>query len=432
LKKHLFLFIFLFFSIFFYACPEALEENPCDVNSDCKKEGTFCDAGYCGSIGYCDRIDCGNGKAVVAPGDEQGCRCKCNEGNVYYKGKCVPICDSYTTKCKAFDNGSYRFNECNMELGHCDKICKGEGSCSEGYFCSDKGKCESVNGYCKNDDDCTANANPFCNTHIGLCEPYKWYCINEMDCIYYEKESGRTYCDQTINKCLLGNGRCEEDDDCRGNVVKTVCNLDDFICEEPSDKTPKEVFIDNYSESSCQKYFECNPDIDYNLYSEAYKTMEECKTGTASELTQMLNSEVCNIYDDSFSSQIITCTDNYVCSSNAEGLDEGFSSCFFEHFMDICNDGNGKNEATKEMGRVYCETMFICDEDNALQRFKDLEDCKIEVANNTYTGFIYDNMCPYFKRDLFSDYISCMDNLTCEQQSSECETEFDKACNEAK
>ncbi len=374
MKRYLFLSLIFIFNLFFYACPEPLEPISCISNKDCGDKYSACYNGHCSTDACFNNIhDCGNGICITgsdiandAPLDYF--ECKCDDNAVFYEGICVLTCDEDSNICKDFSSNNARgYSNCNLELGHCDRICKGVGSCGQGFYCSDAGKCEDIEGHCETTDDCK------------------------------DRSDG-----------------------------KIICNSKTHKCEEKP--ITKEDFINSYAEVACQKYFECNTNIDYNLYPDAYKTMDECKSGNSSKLNRMLNSEMCTVYDGSFTADTISCTNDYTCSNESNKIDEGFSSCFYSYFMDICKDGEGKNEASKEMARVYCENLFNCQPETASQRFKDLNDCKINTANDAYAGMIYDNVCPNFNKDLFANYISCMDNLTCQQERSECQTEFNNAC----
>ena len=78
--------------------------------------------------------------------------CECSEdailvekhgtNNIYI---CVPNCTGYTPECKEFSKGKNLedYTDCNMEKGHCDTQCQGEGSCPDDQKCF-SGVCDSL------------------------------------------------------------------------------------------------------------------------------------------------------------------------------------------------------------------------------------------------------------------------------------------------
>jgi len=121
------LFILLLFTVLIGCSPETTyitcdEQDDCPKNMYCSSENR-CYTNQCGK-----NTDCGKGKCIETP---NGPTCECEENAVIPEGSswCVPTCDGYSEEC-----GKFRL-ECNMEKGHCDTICQGEGSCPEGYTC---------------------------------------------------------------------------------------------------------------------------------------------------------------------------------------------------------------------------------------------------------------------------------------------------------
>jgi len=132
------------------------EPERCQTTSECSRANEYCDQKY----GHClnnpclspnkELYSCGKGECV--PGDnpdtpesEAYYHCKCDENAIHSSlNLCVPACNGFTPECEEFDEslgGNGTFYECNMELGRCSNRCKGEGSCDDGYYCSQVGSC---------------------------------------------------------------------------------------------------------------------------------------------------------------------------------------------------------------------------------------------------------------------------------------------------
>ena len=130
------------------------EPQRCQTTSECRFSNQYCDQRY----GHCTENVCLNkeiyscGKGTCVPGDnpdtpeeEKRYHCICDEDAVHSRALfCVPTCDGFSSKCEEFDEsigGGTTYHQCNMELGRCDNRCKGEGSCDDGYYCSQRGSC---------------------------------------------------------------------------------------------------------------------------------------------------------------------------------------------------------------------------------------------------------------------------------------------------
>jgi hypothetical protein len=365
--KRLYISLILLFNIFFYGCPCA-EIETCKVNSDCRNDLEACYDGECAEDLCKTRgFSCGKGSCIT--GSDVS---KFNlHGDV---------------ACKCFEDAvNYQ--------GTCVPTCNGFSQ-----ECRDFGE----NG---NYDDC--------DMELGHCADD---CKGEGSC-----EEGY-YCNG--GNCEL-IGYCVSDYNCKDNTDgKTICDLSTNLCAEPnnSDYTKPQA-IEDITNSFCDKYFDCNPDS-HNQFA----TLEECKTSDNGFWNNNMNSEMCNVFNSTKALEMVDCADSYVCANVTE--DDGFNDCFNEYFMDMCKDGEGKNEASLEIARNYCENLFTCNENQALSRFKGLEDCKKSMSYEAYVGIIYDNGCPSFNEVAFGDYITCLDSLTCEQSQSDCQTEFDLACNQ--
>ena len=353
---------------------DCLELESCNVNSDCSSKMNACYDGKCyNSPCRYEEPDCSKG-VCVAGSDMQnsssydpGYECKCDENAVNYSGKCVPTCSGFSQECRDF---GININQCNMALGHCDIKCQGEGSCEEGRYCSSGGACRPIINYCNTDNDCVNN---------------------------------------TENK--------------------TICNTEKNLCEEAIITSIKSEYLEEYTNIACQKYFECNPSIDYEEYSGAYTSLENCKEELYIAVENTLDSIMCDMYDSNYANEIISCTDEYVCSET-EGIDDGFGNCIYKYFMGMCKDLEGKNEAATKLANVYCDHLFVCNNANALERYEDLEDCKNHAANDIYVGYMYDD-CLYYKKELYDDFITCRKGLVCGYSLDDaCQDEFYLTCND--
>ena len=154
---------------FLLACEPDRTYELCDITSDCSDSRYACLNGRC-ELDECrayDDIDCGKGKCV--PGSKDGksftghyCECEENAVIIPERAICVPTCDGYSEECTEFGKTT-DFDSCNMEKGHCDRKCQGEGSCKPGYYCSNGGACRRgpcVEGGCQDGFTC----------QDGLCE----------------------------------------------------------------------------------------------------------------------------------------------------------------------------------------------------------------------------------------------------------------------
>ena len=126
----------------------------CQTTSDCTKSNYYCDQKYSRCvINPCldeDLYNCGKGTCIPGanpdtPELENSYHCICDEDAVHSRALfCVPACNGFTPACEEFDKsltGNNAYSQCNMELGRCDNRCKGEGSCDDGYYCSQAGSC---------------------------------------------------------------------------------------------------------------------------------------------------------------------------------------------------------------------------------------------------------------------------------------------------
>jgi len=138
MKKLLFI---LLFSVLTIGCRPDIKYKSCDVQEDCQ-EGMFCsDDGHCFSNVCLDPdIDCGKGKCIPTGAHAHKCECFENAVLIPERAICVPTCDGYSEECTEFGKTT-DFDRCNMEKGHCDTKCQGEGSCQDGYYCSNGGAC---------------------------------------------------------------------------------------------------------------------------------------------------------------------------------------------------------------------------------------------------------------------------------------------------
>jgi len=134
MKKLLFI---LLFSVLTIGCSPETTYITCDVQDDCPENM------YCSSENRCymnecgENTNCGKGKCIETP---NGSTCECFENAVIPEGSslCVPTCNGYSEECYHFPG----YGNCNMEKGHCDPQCQGEGSCPEGYTCT--GACRKI------------------------------------------------------------------------------------------------------------------------------------------------------------------------------------------------------------------------------------------------------------------------------------------------
>ena len=122
----------------------------CDTDSDCERKDNICVDGFCGLDPCEERREniCGKGKCI--PGklndgkkynSDYGVsyHCECHEDSVWFAERklCLPTCSGYSEECTEFGKTT-DFKQCNIEKGHCDTQCRGEGSCPNGYTCTKK------------------------------------------------------------------------------------------------------------------------------------------------------------------------------------------------------------------------------------------------------------------------------------------------------
>jgi hypothetical protein len=414
---------FLVFLGLLTSCEKEVVFPKCKVNSDCEVEYACykkeCLPDICvGKLRSYGEDFCGKGVCITGSNmgelsvgyNDTNYECKCDENAVLYEGKCVPTCNGFSQECRDFDKELYN---CNISLGHCAFKCEGEGSCEEGHYCSSGGICSVIEGYCNSNNDCVGNVDnkTVCNTTLNLCE--ELVCIEDTDC-----EEAK-YCDN--NQCLDIEDFCNSDNDCIDNVNnKTICNTELNLCEWPATDHTKAEFITEYTDVFCQKMFEC--DGDYN----SFDTLEDCKIDMASKMTPSLDSVMCDIFDGFASSDMINCASSYTCST--EETVRNLEGCANEYFMDMCKDTENKNEASVQISIVFCDNLFFCDEEFALQRYDDVEDCKTRSKNEIYYEFMYENICINYKANLLADYITCRELLTCQQDVNDCITQYNTMC----
>jgi len=146
-----------------YRCENGICNKVCKLDSDCESNEICLEESYC-IENPCKHKNCGNG--ICNPhGKFDSIRnkyviCECDENmvlyeNAYYREDvCVPKCNGFSEDCKNFNFWPVDFHECNMELGHCDYRCKGEGSCQEGYTCTGENDYSHCIKECNKDNDC--------------------------------------------------------------------------------------------------------------------------------------------------------------------------------------------------------------------------------------------------------------------------------------
>jgi len=139
----------------FISCEREIPLPKCEVNSDCELEHACykkeCSPNTC--VRHLEAYGedfCGKGTCITGSDmsnlniheSDTSYECKCDENAVLYGTLCVPTCNTFSQECRDFsENGEFGVNYCNIELGHCDSKCQGEGSCEDGYYCNEVGAC---------------------------------------------------------------------------------------------------------------------------------------------------------------------------------------------------------------------------------------------------------------------------------------------------
>ena len=147
--KKVTIFLITLIGIYFYSCTCDECEIICKIDSDCldtqycNKNEKVCKDHPCFRSDGEPSMDCGKGECTTD--FKNGTYCKCYEDSVLVQVRdfyiCAPTCDGYSKECEEWSWAKRSHNSCNIEKGHCDTECQGEGSCKEGYYCSDGGAC---------------------------------------------------------------------------------------------------------------------------------------------------------------------------------------------------------------------------------------------------------------------------------------------------
>ncbi len=416
MKKYLFL-MFSIFIIGFSSCYTPPEKQHCKTNDDCK--GFTCIDGIC-LINKCLdlNIECGKGKCMPLEDDYF---CSCDAGAVLYEGVCVPECSGFSQECRELFKKRRIMTECNMELGHCDNKCSGKGSCEDGYYCSDGGSC-NINDYpCETDDDCKDNPEDktSCYLKFNTCFYAKDYCRDDSDC--NDMEDKRTVCNTQVNRCTYPDVYCVADFDCKDNPSgKTVCDTEVRKCVEAEvEDYTKSEFSEDYATAYCTKYGLCRDAGNEN--------MEQCIAYYKDSIENNLNDEYCEIFNGNSAKEIVNCINNYTCTGEDDNT-KIENECVRNYYAYMCKDTKGKNEASIKYSKLYCNLSFTCNESVAINKFGDIENCKDVVSGIRYKDFQNGSYCENFNREFYGQYLNCVENLTCDELSHACQSEFTNAC----
>lgn len=251
----------------------------CKVDSDCdnQPQGGQCDQGQCkcSNDSHCVGQNRWGSKCQILTG-----RCSCQSNIECTTSAYGPTCKTQAEKCGCNNDSSCPTTTrphcalpyASADFTQCMEPCITDSECASLTFhlCVN-GKC----GQCRDDKDCSALSNPFCDPNTNRCVQ----CTSDLDC------AGGSY-----NFCNSSTGRCTE---C---VTNSDCTKDRPFC---TDGTCKECLVDG------------------DCASQPFGTVcstGNCRCGTASDcLGPNSAGPIC------LSSKMCGCNDNQDCSNNSGG-----------------------------------------------------------------------------------------------------------------